>query len=79
MASASLRHGQDALTKGDLDDARKAAHDLKGMAGNFCATRIAAIAKVIETESPTIGAAACEIENLELAIEQTQQWIQKSA
>ena len=74
-----LRNIQDALAAGELETARKAAHDLKGMAGNFCATRVAAIAKEIETEAPTIEAAERESDNLKLAIEQTRQWLEKSA
>ena len=71
-----LREIQNALAAGDLDTARKAAHGLRGMAGNFCATRVAAIAKEIETEAPTLEAAASEVMNLKLAIEQTQQWLE---
>ena len=74
-----LREIQNALVGGDLDTARKAAHGLKDMAGNFCATRVAAIAKEIETAAPTIEAAERETENLKLAIEQTQQWLETSA
>ena len=69
---------QDALAAGDLETARKAAHGLKGMAGNFCATRVAAIAKEIETQVPTLEAAARGATNLKLAIEQTQYWIEQA-
>ena len=40
--------------------------------------RFAAIAKEIGTESPTLEAAERESENLKLAIEQTQQWLEKT-
>ena len=74
-----LREIQDALAGGDLDTARKAAHELKGMAGSCCAARVAAIANEIETRVPTIEVAERESENLKRAIEQSQQWLEKSA
>jgi PAS domain S-box-containing protein len=73
-----LRDIQGALAAGELEQAQKAAHDLKGMAGNFCATRIAAIAKEIETGATSIEAAERESENLKLAIEQTRMRLEKS-
>jgi len=47
-----------AIGAGDLDAARRAAHSLKGMAGNFGATRLAAISRRIELEAPAIEAVA---------------------
>ena len=73
-----LKSMQSALAEGDLDAARKVAHELKGMAGNFCASRVAAIAEEIETEAPTIEAAEREAKYLKLAIEQTQQWLEQT-
>ena len=73
-----LRDIQEALAAGEMARAQKAAHDLKGMAGNFCATRIAAIAKEIEIGAPSIEAAERESENLKLAIEQTRIRLEKS-
>jgi len=78
-SSKLLRKIQDALAAGDLDTARKSAHCLKGMAGNFGATRVSAIALQIETEVAKIEDAEQESESLELAIEQTRRWIAKSA
>jgi CheY-like chemotaxis protein len=72
-----LRDIQEALAAGEMARAQKAAHDLKGMAGNFCATRIAAIANEIETGAPSIEAAERESENLKLAIEQTRVRLEK--
>lgn len=74
-----LREIQDALVAGDLDTARKAAHGLKSMVGSFGATRVAAISDEIETKAATIEDAKRETTILKLAIEQTQQWIEKSA
>ena len=73
-----LRDIRDALAAGQLGTARNAAHGLLGMAGSFCATRVAAIARKIETKVTTIEAAGRESENLKLAIRQSQQWLEKT-
>ena len=68
-----------AIGAGDLDAARKAAHSLKGMAGNFGATRLAAISRRIELESPAIEAVADEIVELEQTLDETRAGIGKVA
>ncbi len=78
-SSLQLRAIQDALAVGDLDGARRAAHDLKGMAGNLAAERIAMIAHQIEIDVQTIEDAAEEVAELETAIDETRRWIENSA
>ena len=68
-----------AIGAGDLDAARRAAHSLKGMAGNFGATRLAAISRRIELETPAIEAVAEEIDELEQALDATRAEIGKVA
>jgi histidine phosphotransfer protein HptB len=55
-----------------LDAVRKAAHSLKGMAGNFGATRLAAISRRIELESPAIDVAAQKLGELEQTLDDTR-------
>jgi CheY-like chemotaxis protein/HPt (histidine-containing phosphotransfer) domain-containing protein len=68
-----------ALCKGDLATARRHAHSLKGVASNCAATRIAALAHQFQDDMPTLEEARDKIPNLERAIEETQQWLDKSA
>ncbi len=68
-----------ALGKGDLTTARQYAHSLKGMAGNYAATRIATVAREFEIEAQTLDAAREKTAGLERAIEETQQWLEKFA
>jgi HPt (histidine-containing phosphotransfer) domain-containing protein len=60
-----------AIGTGDLDAARKAAHSLKGMAGNFGAMRLAAISRRIELEATAIDAVAANLTELEAALDDT--------
>ncbi len=68
-----------ALGKGDLSTARQYVHSLKGMAGNYAATRIAAVAREFECEAQTLDAARKKSASLERVIEETQQWLEDSA
>jgi HPt (histidine-containing phosphotransfer) domain-containing protein len=68
-----------AIGAGDLDAARKAAHSLKGMAGNFGAARLAAISRRIELEAPAIEVVADGIDELEQALDETRAEIGKVA
>ena len=68
-----------AVSAGDLDAARRAAHSLKGMAGNFGATRLAAISRRIELEAPAIEAVAEKINELEQTLAETLTGIGKVA
>jgi len=45
---------ESAVHANDLDEARRAAHVLKGVASSFGAARLAAMAREIELEMPTI-------------------------
>jgi CheY-like chemotaxis protein/HPt (histidine-containing phosphotransfer) domain-containing protein len=74
-----LNQMKTAIGAGDLDAARRAAHSLKGMAGNFGATRLAAISRRIELEAPAIEAVAEEIDELEQALDATRAEIGKVA
>lgn len=68
-----------ALGKGDLSTARQYAHSLRGMAGNYAATRIAAVAGEFDFETQTLDAAKEKTTALEQAIEETRHWIEESA
>ena len=73
--NALLGEIRNALAAGDLEAARVAAHCMRGMAGNFAAERIAAIAGQIEVEAQTIEEAEGKTGKLETAIEKTRCWI----
>ena len=70
---------KEALASGDLEAARLAAHGLRGMAGNFAALRIAAIAGQIEFESQTVEEAEWKSSKLETAIRDTRCWMENAA
>ena len=70
-AARALNLIKAAVVAKDLDAARAAAHSLTGMALNFGAVRIAAIARSIAINSPDIGTAARHIGPLERAIGET--------
>ena len=65
-----------AIVAEDLDAARAAAHSLTGMALNFGATRIAAIAGRIALNSPDVGTVERHVGPLERAIGETCAQIQ---
>ena len=60
-----------AIGAGDLNGARRAAHSLKGMAGNFGATRLAAISRRIELEATAIEIVVANMTELEEALDET--------
>jgi len=62
-----------ALNGDDLDGARRAAHSLKGLASNFSALRIAALARHIELDAATVAEAEIAASDLGDAIEQTRE------
>ncbi len=68
-----------AISRGDLDAARRAAHSLKGMAGNFGATRLAALALYFEHKAAAIDAVADHIGDLERVLDDTMSDISKVA
>jgi signal transduction histidine kinase/CheY-like chemotaxis protein/HPt (histidine-containing phosphotransfer) domain-containing protein len=68
-----------AVAAGDLDAARRAAHRLKGMASNFGASRLAAIAGRIELEAPAIEIVSFHVKPLEIALNETQAKISANA
>jgi signal transduction histidine kinase/DNA-binding response OmpR family regulator len=61
-----------AVAAGELDTARKVAHRLKGLASNFGAARLAAIARRIELEAPEIEIVSKHVRPLEIALHETQ-------
>jgi CheY-like chemotaxis protein/HPt (histidine-containing phosphotransfer) domain-containing protein len=61
-----------AIAAGDLKAAHYAAHSLKGMAGNFGATRLAAVSRRIELETPAIEIVAERIGELEQTLDETR-------
>jgi histidine phosphotransfer protein HptB len=64
-----------AISAGDLNAARKAAHSLKGMAGNFGATRLATISRRIELDAAAIEIVAENITELEETLNDTRSGI----
>jgi len=68
-----------AIGAGDLDAARSAAHNLKGMAGNFGATRLAAISRRIELEAAAIEIVAENVAELEEALNDTRLGVERVA
>ena len=60
-----------AVRSNDLDEARRSAHVLKGVASSFGAARLAAMAREIELETPTIDCMANCVPDLTEAVEQT--------
>jgi signal transduction histidine kinase/CheY-like chemotaxis protein/HPt (histidine-containing phosphotransfer) domain-containing protein len=61
-----------AIGTGDLDAARKAAHSLKGMAGNFGAIRLATVSRRIELDATAIEFVAENIKELEETLNDTR-------
>jgi HPt (histidine-containing phosphotransfer) domain-containing protein len=61
-----------AVAARDLNAARRAAHSLKGMAGNFGAARLAAISRGIELELPAIELVAEKVGELEQTLDDTR-------
>jgi len=55
-ARKSLDEIVDAVGAGDIDQARRSAHALRGCAGSFGAARLASLAAEIELESPSVAA-----------------------
>lgn len=74
-AAKALKLIKTAIAAEDLEAARAAAHGLAGMALNFGAIRIAAIACNIALNSPDIGTVALQVGSLECAIRETSTWI----
>jgi CheY-like chemotaxis protein len=68
-----------AIAAGDLNAARRAAHRMKGMASNFGATRLTAIARNIETGSTGLDGVAEQVGVLEQALAETQSQIRRIA
>ncbi len=58
-----------AIASGDLGSARRAAHDLKGMAGSFGAVRLADLARAIELEPLTLEEVSDRVTALADAVE----------
>jgi TMAO reductase system sensor TorS len=61
-----------AIDARDLNAARRAAHSLKGMAGNFGAARLASISRRIELELPAIELVAEKVGELEQTLDDTR-------
>jgi histidine phosphotransfer protein HptB len=70
-AQRSLEAIQAAVEASDLDEARRAAHVLKGVASSFGAARLSLIACAIELELPSVTAIAQSIPMLIAAVEDT--------
>jgi len=70
-ASGSVDAINAALGAGDLEEARKAAHVLKGFSSSLGAARIAAFAREIELEIETITAISERVPLLVVTIDAT--------
>ena len=62
---------QAALDAGDLDEARKAAHVLKGFSGSLGAARLSSVAREIELDLDTLASVANRMPLLSATIEAT--------
>ena len=71
-AEQSLQAIRDADAKGDTAEVYRAAHALKGMAGNFAARRVADIADEIEARAKAGRPAAERLAELERAVAATR-------
>ena len=71
-AGTCLNQIKAAIAAGDLDTARRAAHMLKGMAGNLGAVRLAAAARRLELAAAASEAVAQQIAPLERALDATR-------
>ena len=60
-----------AVRSNDLEEARRSAHVLKGVASSFGAASLAAMAREIELETPTIDCMVNCVPDLTEAVEQT--------
>ncbi len=70
-AGAQLNAIKTAIAGGDLDTARRAAHKLKGMAGNIGARRLADAARRVELEFRDADTMSVHLAPLEKALEDT--------
>jgi DNA-binding NarL/FixJ family response regulator len=67
----SLNEIKAAIGAGDLIEARRIAHRMKGMASNLGASRLAAVARRIEIDASSVEVAASQIELLEATTDET--------
>jgi signal transduction histidine kinase/CheY-like chemotaxis protein len=67
----SLNEIKVAIGLGDLKEAKRVAHRMKGMASNLGATRLAAVARSIEIEAASIEVAADHLEMLSATTDET--------
>jgi HPt (histidine-containing phosphotransfer) domain-containing protein len=74
-----LKELQAAIAAGDFKTASDCAHTIKGLASNFAATRIAELARDVENEVKQTGSFSSKLDNLEDAIDETREWIARSA
>ncbi len=74
-----LRDIKLALERGDYETMWAMAHSLKGVARNYSASRVAALAHEVEVEARKYAINSDKIDNLEEAIEHTQNWLEETA
>jgi signal transduction histidine kinase/DNA-binding NarL/FixJ family response regulator len=67
----SLNEIKAAIVAGDLQEAQRVAHRMKGMASNLGATRLAAVARSIEIDAPSIEAASDRLKLLTATTDET--------
>ena len=70
-AGQCLSEVRKAISAGDLTQAKRIAHRLKGMAGNLGATRLAEAARNLEIDTPAAEAAMTKLEDLERTVNET--------
>ena len=70
-AMDSFRAIQDAVDAGDVEQARKAAHVLKGFSGSLGAARLASVAREIEIDLDTLASVASRMPLLSATIDAT--------
>lgn len=67
-ARKNIAEIEKAVTEGDLTACKRAAHRLKGMAGNLGASRLAGTARDIELKSHSVDDVAGHIESLQATL-----------
>jgi len=70
-AGQACRNIRTALASNDLEEARRLAHALKGVAGSFGAARLAAIAREFELDATSIASLMQRMPALAVAIDET--------
>jgi TMAO reductase system sensor TorS len=75
VGEKSIEEIKQAVARGDCDAARRAAHTLAGVAGNFAAAKLEAFAREIESEAHCENIVRGRLAELEDALRQTEDYL----